>query len=95
MEGCILDEGELVAIYERWSYSSMVLHEETDLGALNAELAWVGREPMQPAHVSLRLRPATSPKYGGGRGYQIDEWAQQTYAFFFRCLSEWRKSCQQ
>jgi hypothetical protein len=39
MEGCILDEGELVGIYERWSYFSMVLHEETDLGVLNAELA--------------------------------------------------------
>ena len=88
MEGCILDERELVAIYERSSYFSIVLHEETDLGALNAELAWVGREPMQPAHVSLRLRPATSPKDGGGRGYQIDERGKQTYAFCFRWLPE-------
>src|SRR5215207_3060711 len=67
---------------------SIVLHEETDLGALNAELAWVGREPMQPAHVSLRLRPATSPKDCGGRGYQIDERGKQTYAFCFRWLPE-------
>jgi hypothetical protein len=51
----------------------MVLHEETDLGALIVELAWVGREPMQPVYVSLRLRPATSPKDGGGREYKIDE----------------------
>jgi hypothetical protein len=43
---------------------------------------------MQPAHVSLRLRPATSPKDGGGRGYQIDELAQQTYASCFRWLPE-------
>jgi hypothetical protein len=43
---------------------------------------------MQPAHVSLRLCPATSPKDGGGRGYQIDERGQQTYAFCFRCFSE-------
>jgi hypothetical protein len=44
----------------------MVLREETDLGTLNAELAWMGRETMQHAHVSLRLRPPTSPKDDGG-----------------------------
>jgi hypothetical protein len=41
MEGCILHEGELVAIYERSPYFSIVLHEETDLGALSSH-GWGG-----------------------------------------------------
>jgi hypothetical protein len=41
---------------------SAKLPDETDLQTLNDDLVGVVREMIQPAHVSLWLRPETAPK---------------------------------
>jgi deazaflavin-dependent oxidoreductase (nitroreductase family) len=38
---------------------------------------------------------APEEKIAAGESNSIDESGEQTYAFCFRCLSKWRKACQQ
>ena len=50
---------------------SSKLRDETDLDTLNSELVGVVRDTMQPAHVSMWLRPESAAE--GGFSRQTDE----------------------